>query len=119
MGSQVSSEKNEHKHILTKKIDSKLHNLDQFDKYSSYNGLKSKSFNTDTDNNSDSKSNYSNNSSNNTNLRETTVKVQTQFKWTEGGNSIFLTGSFSNWNQYFLMVKNEQTREFELTLVYN
>jgi hypothetical protein len=42
-------------------------------------------------------------------------KVQTIFEWKEGGNSVYVTGTFSNWNQWFLM--NRINNNFEITLV--
>ena len=30
------------------------------------------------------------------------------FEWTGGGNSVYLSGSFCNWNQLFLMQKNSE-----------
>ena len=30
------------------------------------------------------------------------------FEWDEGGNNVYLTGSFCNWEQFFLMKKNEE-----------
>ena len=35
-------------------------------------------------------------------------EIETKFEWDEGGNSVYLTGSFCNWNQFFLMKKNEE-----------
>jgi len=42
--------------------------------------------------------------------------VSTIFVWKEGGNNVYLTGSFVGWNQRFLMMKKEN--EFILELVY-
>ena len=42
-------------------------------------------------------------------------KVPVTFEWELGGNSVFLTGSFCNWNQFFLMKKNENGKHI-LTL---
>ena len=33
-------------------------------------------------------------------------KVPVTFEWESGGNSVYLTGNFCNWNQFFLMNKN-------------
>lgn len=43
------------------------------------------------------------------------LKVSTPFEWREGGSSVYLTGSFCNWNQKFLM--NQSNNKFELSLV--
>ena len=45
------------------------------------------------------------------------VKVQTNFEWKEGGSHIYLTGSFCNWNQKFLMTQNVLGNKFEINLV--
>ena len=35
-------------------------------------------------------------------------KIPVTFEWTGGGNSVYLSGSFCNWNQLFLMQKNSE-----------
>jgi hypothetical protein len=35
-------------------------------------------------------------------------EINTEFFWDEGGNSIYLTGSFCEWKDFFLMEKNEE-----------
>ena len=35
-------------------------------------------------------------------------KSRVTFEWTGGGNSVYLSGSFCNWNQLFLMRKNPE-----------
>ena len=35
-------------------------------------------------------------------------KSRVTFEWTSGGNSVYLSGSFCNWNQLFLMQKNPE-----------
>jgi len=42
-------------------------------------------------------------------------KIPTVFEWKEGGNNVYITGSFSNWSQWFIMSKINNT--FELNLV--
>jgi hypothetical protein len=39
--------------------------------------------------------------------RNTDYKVPTMFEWSFKGNSVYLTGSFCNWKQFFLMKKDE------------
>ena len=34
-------------------------------------------------------------------------KIPTMFEWSFKGNSVYLTGSFCNWKQFFLMKKDE------------
>jgi len=43
-------------------------------------------------------------------------KVPTKFEWKEGGENVLLTGSFCNWNQKFVLNKNNNTNFFELIL---
>lgn len=44
------------------------------------------------------------------------VKLSTTFEWKEGGNNVYMTGNFCNWNQKFMMTR--LNNNFELTLVY-
>ena len=37
-------------------------------------------------------------------------KSRVTFEWTSGGNSVYLSGSFCNWNQLFLMQKNPEEK---------
>ncbi len=43
-------------------------------------------------------------------------KIKTVFYWRDGGNTLYITGNFSNWNQWFLMNK-EDNGLFSLILV--
>lgn len=45
-------------------------------------------------------------------------KIPVTFEWEHGGNFVYLTGSFCNWDQFFLMEKN-QNGKFTLTLNLN
>jgi len=45
-----------------------------------------------------------NNNLNNNNSNE----IRTEFYWDEGGNVIYITGSFCEWKDFFLMEKNEK-----------
>ena len=42
---------------------------------------------------------------NNCNNSEST-RIPVSFEWESGGNNVYLTGNFCNWNQFFLMEKN-------------
>lgn len=44
------------------------------------------------------------------------TKVRTHFEWKDGGNNVFLVGSFSNWTQLFAMTRVDN-KTFELYLV--
>ena len=41
--------------------------------------------------------------------------IPTTFEWDNGGNSVYVTGSFCNWSQFFLM-KKDSDKNFFLTL---
>ena len=43
-------------------------------------------------------------------------KIPMTFEWRDGGHVVYVTGSFSNWGQWFVMTKNNKTGNFELTL---
>jgi len=43
------------------------------------------------------------------------IKLPTLFEWKEGGSIVYITGSFSNWSQWFIMTKINN--KFELILV--
>ena len=38
-------------------------------------------------------------------------KVRARFEWNEGGNLIFITGTFCNWQQFFIMNKDKSTTD--------
>ena len=44
------------------------------------------------------------NQNNNSNIKE----IRTEFYWDEGGNNIYITGSFCDWKEFFLMEKKEK-----------
>ena len=44
----------------------------------------------------------------NINKKSEKNKSRVTFEWTSGGNSVYLSGSFCNWNQLFLMQKNPE-----------
>ena len=60
-----------------------------------------KNINEDKNNNN----NYINDNNNTENNKN---EIKTEFFWDEGGNSIYLTGSFCQWKDFYLMEKNEQ-----------
>ena len=47
--------------------------------------------------------NIQTNQNNNSNIKE----IRTEFYWDEGGNNIYITGSFCDWKEFFLMEKKE------------
>ena len=42
-----------------------------------------------------------------TKIKRSQNKVPVTFEWDKGGNSVYVTGNFCNWKQFFLMKKNE------------
>jgi hypothetical protein len=74
------------------------------DTYSSYKGLK-----TDT-----SEQTRDQRSEGSTNTREIEQKLPIHFEWKDGGNQVYLTGSFSNWTQWFVMNKMDNIHELNL-----
>ena len=44
----------------------------------------------------------------NKNEKNNNNKLSVTFEWDNGGNSVYLSGSFCNWNQLFLMKKNTE-----------
>ena len=42
-------------------------------------------------------------------------EIETTFEWDEGGNIVFVTGSFCDWNQFFLLKKNDEGK-YSVTL---
>lgn len=47
--------------------------------------------------------------------KEKKVKIPVFFEWDKGGNSVYVTGNFCNWQQFFLM-KKEKNGTFYLNL---
>ena len=104
---QVSSQHSEKKQEVVQNNKDTDDNALIKDTYSSYKGLK-----TDTSEQTRDQKDYSEGS---TNTREIEQKVPTRFEWKDGGNLVYLTGSFSNWTQWFVM--NKKDHIYELTLV--
>jgi hypothetical protein len=51
------------------------------------------------------------------NLEMSYIKIPTLFEWKEGGENVYVAGSFSNWNEWHVMDKINN--KFVLTLVNN
>ncbi len=47
---------------------------------------------------------------------QTVCKINSVFYWINSGNTVYITGSFSNWNKLFLMNK-EKSDLFYLNLI--
>lgn len=47
------------------------------------------------------------------------IKIPTAFEWREGGNIVYITGSFSNWSQWFIMTKINNKFEISLVLIFS
>lgn len=79
----------------------------------SYKGIKSET----TSANPDNQSGCSTISERTDNLSEKSEdKYPFLFEWKEGGESVFITGSFCGWENQFLMTKNPTSQNFELLL---
>lgn len=147
MGSKVSSEKNEKLHFNNFKfenenVESRLNPLDNdnlnyfYNNSSSYRGMKSdlssqsiaerkksetgersvsEEVNSSNLNLQKPKNNL--NSIENSSPNPAVIKASVTLYYKEGGGVVYLTGSFSNWSQWFLMKKSENmSSEFEITL---
>ena len=102
MGSESSQELKEFRNnsLLSKEQDSSDYNKSD----------------TEEENSSEEKSNYNSfDSLKNDNTGKSNIKtislpskqVPITFEWDKGGNSVYVTGNFCNWNKYFLMKKNK------------
>lgn len=106
MGQQVSS--NGESKDNQKKIKISLNdNSIVTESYSSYKGVKSEHSESNEENSTDDTD---------TNINNEEIKVPTHFEWKDGGDTVYITGSFCNWTQWFLMNKIDNNL-FQLTLV--
>jgi hypothetical protein len=123
MGNQTSSQGNE---AVNKKQNNIMMNSDKKPSHdsfflkdnSSYKGIltiKSMSSQSSTATaNKNSKETIEDEKTSTTNDKHVEMKVPTHFEWKEGGTTVYLTGSFCNWNEKFLMSKINNN--FELTI---
>ena len=82
-----------------------------------YNGIKTSEENLEeNDTGYEDSDLYSTNVKNNSKIE--TNKVPVTFEWESGGNSVYLSGNFCNWEQYFLMEKQPNGKH-TLTLYLN
>lgn len=71
-----------------------------------YNGIKTSEENLEENElNYEDIDSYSNNNIKNNNNKIDVNKIPITFEWESGGNSVYLTGNFCNWEQFFLMEK--------------
>lgn len=98
--SQISNEKQKEfiSAYHTKNLDENLKD------YSSYRGIKSNTQSINTESPTNETSIQSNSSSIH---KDSNDLVEVEFIWKEGGNEVFLTGSFVNWKQWFNLEKKE------------
>ena len=112
MGSQ-SSKSNDHKKNLNNENNGDSSMLMR-DNISSYQGVRTET----TESGKKSISNGSTTSDRVDTPQEVApqeVKIPTLFEWKEGGNIVYVTGSFCGWSQFFIMSKNNDG-VFQLTL---
>ena len=99
--------------------DENSHFIYDDDNFSYYYGFKSKNSEDDFDTKEENK-NYLEDETIvqkdelNTNT-ELKIMIPVTFEWDKGGNNVYLTGSFCNWKQFFLM-KKEKNGKFILNL---
>ncbi len=95
---------------------SEFHIDSNLDTNSSYKGLKTSANFSSNDINNDVKTEQTTDCQTLPDKIDTKdIKIQTSFEWQEGGNIVYITGSFSNWTQWFVMTKNNN--KFEISLV--
>ena len=91
------------------------------DNLSNYEGIRSDDENIEEENEfEDTNENQNNSSSSSSSIKDeekdnSNEKIPTTFQWKEGGNTVYVTGSFCGWQQFFIMSKNEDGN-FSLTL---
>jgi hypothetical protein len=123
MGTKISSEvsKEERKERKPQVISQNISPItyDSDNPFSSYEGLKSVNSKEVTRNDTSFSPNNSRltTSSVSDDLDDPLQKVPTKFIWRGGGHTVYVTGSFANWKQWFLMSRtNVDSQEFTLSL---
>lgn len=132
MGSKISSEKGdanlERNGKMLKKVNTYALPDTQsffFNNSSSYHGIKSDltSNSEDVENQNPSQHSKSAESITEEKVKKISdgggmiLKVVTPFVWKEGGEMVYVTGSFTNWKQWFLMNRSDKNSgEFRLSL---
>lgn len=123
MGTKISSEisKEDHKeninHFVSNNIPQSTYDWNH--PFSSYEGIKSITSKNEIKNDASFSPDYSRptTSSMSENIDDSLQKVPTKFIWRGEGNIVYVTGSFANWKQWFLMTKsNDHPQEFTITL---
>lgn len=102
MGSQQSSQRNNNNLIILSEHKQEP-GLLNFKEYSSYKGVKS-IVSSEKDFQQSTKDTYTNSSDKDKESNPDQSEIL--FKWTKGGNSVYMTGSFSNWKMRFLLQKD-------------
>ena len=83
-----------------------------------HNKGKNKNKKDNNENNEPNKENKKNDVENIKMKKENEVKtneIDTMFEWDEGGNVVFVTGSFCDWSKFFLLKKNDEGK-YSVTL---
>ena len=121
MGSNVSSERKDKFKDKPNYLESNDFLSNFFNNSQSYQGIRSEI--SSKSNESSSKVESQSDDARSTNMEEKegtpTIlnKIPIIFLWKEGGNTVYLTGSFSNWKQFFIMTKsNKNDHEFSIML---
>lgn len=110
MGQSQHSSDNQRDLLISNNHEKRLE--ENIKEYSSYKGIKSEldSFCNLKATNEDSRPCSQNCNSKNLD------NVEITFIWREGGNEVFVTGSFSDWKQWFRLEKIEEVFIFKITL---
>jgi hypothetical protein len=112
MGNQTSSQNDKNKEKLMNIIESK----DKIVKTSSSNSSSYKGYKSDDQSSSSENPKDLDSTDTSSQIDSKEAKVKTLFEWKEGGNNVYVTGSFANWAQLFAMNKIGNNK-FELSLV--
>jgi len=115
MGSKQSNDEPKSNLVLIKEADNKSMNYSGFfiKDTSTYNGVRS-SGGHDVDNSTEKETSPLSTINDHKIITEGNL-VTTTFRWLEGGENVYLSGSWVNWNQRFIMTKSGN--EFIIELV--
>lgn len=104
MGNQMSLNSKEEKSGQVVKLNQEYveQNLAFQENYSSFKGVK-----TDTHTSKKSRSSSKESIQTTDKTNDNDLKVLTPFEWRNGGQVVYITGSFSNWTQWFIMRRND------------
>jgi hypothetical protein len=118
-GKNIDNKDKISKAVIEKKSDEKAENINlmQINNSSSYREMNSENSSDIMMIDTKESNTYSEEIANKLKLnQESKNLIRTIFHWKDQGNNVYITGNFSNWNQWFLMTK-EPNQLFSLMLV--